>query len=215
MTGGAPSPSPKRGAGGCSVPAPVLGGRLGWGSESAQATKRHSPAPLPSPYPYTQGQLRMRPDAPTQARDRPQAACRGLRPRRGYRESPCTKKRWRVGWVGQWPPPGVALAHVPVLGESWEASGLAKVRKRHPLVPLAGCRGRSPRRGYRGCPPVSKNVGGGPVGQRRRPSQTLRSWRAHAKTKPSVPIGGRTPESGPLPPPPPLQNTNDCAIVPP
>ena len=27
-------------------------------------------------------------------------------------------------------------------------------------LPQAGCRGRSPRRGYRGSPPVSKNVGG-------------------------------------------------------
>ncbi len=33
------------------------------------------------------------------------------------------------------------------------------------------------------------------MGQRRRPSQTLRYWRAQAKPRPSVPIGGRTPES--------------------
>ena len=29
-----------------------------------------------------------------------------------------------------------------------------------PFVPQAGCRGRSPSRGYRGCPPVLENVGG-------------------------------------------------------
>ena len=63
--------SPKRGAGGCSVPAPVLGGRLGWGSESAQATKRHSPrprAPFPLATPRTRRKASKRPNAPTQAR---------------------------------------------------------------------------------------------------------------------------------------------------
>ena len=38
-----------------------------------------------------------------------------------------------------------------------------KARKHLEVSPSgsqAGCRGRSPRRGYRGCPPVSKNVGG-------------------------------------------------------
>ena len=41
-------------------------------------------------------------------------------------------------------------------------------------LPQAGCRGRSPRRGYRGCPPVPQTLEGGQVGQRRPPSQTLR-----------------------------------------
>ena len=37
------TPTPKQGAGGCSVPAPEYRGRLGWGSGSAQARKRRSP----------------------------------------------------------------------------------------------------------------------------------------------------------------------------
>ncbi len=58
----------------------------------------------------------------------------------------------------------------PFSGESWEGGLFASPGKELPNAPgeqttpppspQAGCRGRSPRRGYRGSPPVPKNVGG-------------------------------------------------------
>ena len=58
--------------------------------------------------------------------------------------------------AGAQPPSGVQ--RVPLLGKTLE-SGPGRITA-DATVPKAGCRGRSPRRGYRGSPPVSKNVGG-------------------------------------------------------
>ena len=60
----------------------------------------------------------------------------------------------------------------------------SKVSMRSPSALQAGCRGRSPRRGTGGVPLFLKTLEGGAGG-----------IAAHAKTRPSVPIGGRTPES--------------------
>ncbi len=102
------------------------------------------PTPQANPYPRTQGQASKRPDAPTQARDHPQAGCRG----------------------------------------------------------------------YRGSPPVPKNVGGwaGGTTAHAKPDPPLIEGARQDKT--IVPIaGGRRSREAPATPP--LQNTNECAIVPP
>ena len=70
-----------------------------------------------------------------------------------------------------------------------------------PSLPQAGCRGRSPRRGYRGTPPVPKNVGG--CGWDNRAGQARPSadgGRRPKQNHPSPSAGGlRSPR--PLPPP--------------
>ena len=70
---------------------------------------------------------------------------------------------------------------------------------RSPSAPQAGCRGRSPRRGYRGSPPVSKNVGGwaGGTTAHAKPDPPLIEGAGHNET--SVPpsrVQGRSPRRG-------------------
>ncbi len=59
---------------------------------------------------------------------------------------------------------------------------------RSPSALQAGCRGRSPRRGYSVSPCSGKRRRAGQVGQRRRPSRTLRRRRAQATTRPSAQV---------------------------
>ena len=67
----------------------------------------------------------------------------------------------------------------PRLLAGQEASRRAR-RENAAALPQAGCRGRSPRRGNRGSPPVSKNVGGWAGGTT-----------AHAKPTPPLKEGAR------------------------
>ena len=56
-------------------------------------------------------------------------------------------------------------------------------------LPQAGCRGRSPRRGYRGSPPVPENVGGwaGETTAQAKPDPPPKEGAGHNKTLPSHP----------------------------
>ncbi len=82
----------------------------------------------------------------------------GAAPAGGTGGVPLFLKRWRVGrWDN-----GAGHANPPLKkGAGQTRPSVERGRKpEQDLRPPAGCRGRSPRRGYRGSPPVSKNVGG-------------------------------------------------------
>ena len=100
----------------------------------------------------------------------------GLRPRRG-RLCPCPRPRGKVRKGVRAPRP----------------------QSDAPLVPQAGCRGRSPRRGYRGSPPVSKNVGGwaGGTTAHAKPTPPLKEGASQNKTtRPPSRVQGAQPPPG-------------------
>ena len=108
----------------------------------------------------------------------PQAGCRGRSPRRGNRGSPPVSTNVG-GWAGGTtahakpaPPLMEGASHNKTTrptGASCPSPRTQRQVRKRPSVPKAGCRGRSPRRGNRGSPPVPKTLEGGPVGQRRPP----------------------------------------------
>ena len=107
--------------------------------------------------------------------------------------------------AGAQPPPGLQRVPLSLTTSQGRAGGIAGLRAVSPLssLPQAGCRGRSPRRRYRGSPPVSKNVGGW---------SGRDSGAGQAKLSAE---GGRRPKQDPplQPDTAPSQNKNNCAMV--
>ncbi len=120
----------------------------------------------------------------------PQAGCRGRSPRRGWL-CPCPRTRGKVR-------KGVRTR---------------TVRKRRPSRPTPSrVQGAQPPPGVQGVSPCTPNVGGwaGGTTASAKPDPPLIEGARQDKTP--VPIGGRTPDSE-APATPPLQNTNNCAII--
>ena len=91
----------------------------------------------------------------------PKRGAGGAAPTGGTRGSPLYPKTLEGVPGGTTASVSISLLSLSPLPEAgWQAAPNAPRQKRRRLRSQAGCRGRSPHRGYRGSPPVLENVGG-------------------------------------------------------